>query len=505
MKIRIISLLLAAALAVSLAGCAGNQKTSAETKKQVLAAGTAAAQAAEKQETGAQTAPSGQASWTLAPGTSPVYGKTNEPAGTTAPPAENGTPLFELHTDDFSLVVRGMSEETGHPFFGDYYALQYVFENKTVRKVYMNWDLISVCGWVLPQAIYAPVEPGETEDSSLCIAKVFLENYGVKSPDEVRFRLTVKDYEDEDAEPVYDQYVAVYPTGKTAEEIVPAVHPLAEEGVVIAETDDFRFILVPKQMEDGISTHFLVLLANKTDHELRFRWSEVGANGYSVAEYVPEDEYYINGAILPPHSQQVEYLEVVIGALRRFGSGRVESLSFHLDVFDHPFTGEETKLYSINPILFPTGKASEDVRIPAVPERPEKKVLFENEDVTLIVLEEFDAGCNTRYLTVYAENRSEKDVIVSLHGITVNGAENRMDKTFLLLAENRTLGLFLVDPAIPQEDADGSPEEIRFLMDIRREDGTVLVQDAECLIQFSEVFQAEWLTEEECTDYDSAP
>ncbi len=526
MKTRIISLLLAAVLTVALAGCGKNQKAEAQTSGigAAVVQSTTAAQAAEKQSTAVKTEPAAAKTTEPAAQTGDPAAQTTDPAAQATEPAakqagssntrtdgEDPLPeVFRLETEDFILIITGIADGTDHPFFGDYYEFRYTFENKTDKRVMMDWGFIAVCHCVMPQGVCEWAEPGETVNGGFDLMKVFLENYGIESPDEVVFGLVVTEDGNEDADPIFKQYLAFYPTGKTAADIPSLSHTPAEGEIVLADTDEFSFILLPGQWDGGVETVFEILLINKTDGEMRFKWRDIFANGCYTGGHNYEDNFD-NGTVLAPYSQEKNYLYVVTGGLMHLGNMTVDHLAFTLDVFDRPAAGQEARIFSAPVEAYPTGLAPQDVVSPVIPQKPEQKVLFENGDITVIILDEFQGGHGVRFLTVYVENRSDKDADIILHDIMIDDLEGRGEQSVFIPAGQKAVKLLHVDPIIQQDDPDRSPEDIVFRLDVQLTDAennvTGLVKDAEFEIRFSEVLQEERLQEHDDPEpiYDAAP
>nr|MBQ6242078.1 hypothetical protein [Lachnospiraceae bacterium] len=520
MKTRIISLLLAAVLTVALAGCGKIQKAETQTSGTGAAVvqSTTAVQAAEKQSNTSKIDPA--AAKTIDPAakqtTEPAAQQATDPAAKQAGSSNTRTdgedPLpevFRLETEDFILIITGIADGTDHPFFGDYYEFRYTFENKTDKRVMMDWGFIAVCHCVMPQGVCEWAEPGETVNGGFDLMKVFLENYGIESPDEVVFGLEITEDGNEDADPIFKQYQTFYPTGKTAADIPPLSHTPVEGEIVLADTDEFSFILLPGQYDGGLETVFEVLAINKTGGEMRFKWRDIFSNGIYAGGH--DTDNFINGTVLAPYSQEKEYLYVETGALMHIGNMSVDHLEFTLDVFDRSVVGQETKIYSAPLEAYPTGLAPQDVVVPVCPEMPEQKVLFENEDITVIILDEFQGGHGVRYLTVYIENRSDKDASVLLHDIMIDEQEGHYDQSFFAPAGQKSVMLINLDFVLPQEnDPERGTEDIVFQLDIRLTDaennGTDLVKDAECEIRFTEIPLEERLQEDDPEPrYESAP
>ncbi|MBO4839262.1 MAG: hypothetical protein J5493_07860 [Lachnospiraceae bacterium] len=500
MKTRIISLLLAAVLIFAAAGCGMNPKAEAQASKTGAAAvQTTTAQAAEKQGNTVKADPAAAkttepaAQQTTEPAAQPAGASNAQTAGTDSP-----APIFRLETEDFILTITGIADGTGHPFFGDYYEISYTFENKTGKKVIMDWGFIAVCHCMMPQGVCEWVEPGQTISGSFDLMKVFLEYYGIESPDEVMFRLEVSEDGNEDADPIFKQYVTFYPTGKTAADIPALTHTPVEGEIVLADTDEFSFILLPGQYDGGVETVFEILLINKTDSDLRFKWRDIFANSYYAGGHYSEDNF-TNGTVLSPHSQEKNYFYAYTGGVMHFGYMTVDHLEFTLDVFDLPLQGEETRIFSAPLEVYPTGLAPQDVVVPVCPETPEQKVLFENEDLTVILLDEFQGGYAERFLSFYLENRTDKDAVILLHDIMIDDLEGRNDESLHIPAGQKAVMLLNVDPIIQQFDPERSPEHFIFQLDIRLtgEENSELVKDAEFEIQFSEVPLEERLQEDE--------
>lgn len=154
--------------------------------------------------------------------------------------------------------------------------------NKTDRALMFSLDMVSVCGFMYDPMWAEEVSGGKTSISTVYFDTYALEQLGVASVDEITFTLRVYDSENWMEVPLVGEVFTIYPTGLTAETLQLPQRTPTDGQVVIAENENFRFVIEWADAEDASKYTVYVYAENKTDRNLMYAWDAVSVNGYMV-------------------------------------------------------------------------------------------------------------------------------------------------------------------------------------------------------------------------------
>ena len=242
------ALLLALSLVLGLAACGGNTPADATTAPTV-----SATSAPEIPATEATVPPETQA----------------------AIPVTEAVTLVDTDQLTFTVTEYRTNEHLG-------LEMHVYCENKTDATMMFSLDSVSVCGVMFDPFWAEEVAPGKKVNSVVYFDTFALEEMGVKSPDEISFRLYVFDNERWMDEPFLDDRFSVYPTGLTPEQVVYPQHQPSSGQTVIMDNDSLVFIV---ERVDDTQSGFYTLdcyIANRTDRDLLVSWDGVSVNGFMV-------------------------------------------------------------------------------------------------------------------------------------------------------------------------------------------------------------------------------
>jgi len=159
--------------------------------------------------------------------------------------------------------------------------MQVYCENKSDRPMIFSLDGVSVCGIMYDPFWAQEVDAGKAAYSTVSFDTFELEQYGVLSPDEISFRLSVIDSEEWMNAPFADEHFTVYPTGLDADTVVYPEYQ-HQNGETIIEDEILRYILVKVEDTDGDLYTINCYVENKTDRDLLVGWDNVSVNGMMV-------------------------------------------------------------------------------------------------------------------------------------------------------------------------------------------------------------------------------
>ena len=155
-------------------------------------------------------------------------------------------------------------------------------ENNSDNTLLFTWNNTAVCGYMYEPYWAEEVAPGKKVNSTIDFDTYELEQMGINSVDDITFTLSVIDTENFLDAPLVNQGFRIYPTGKTADQVVYPEYVHKNGETVIAENDVLTFII--EDVEDEVSEFYTLncYLANHTGKNLMISWDSVSVNGFMV-------------------------------------------------------------------------------------------------------------------------------------------------------------------------------------------------------------------------------
>lgn len=292
---RIFTLLLCAALLLSLAACGSSEEP------------------APTDATAAATRPAE----ILAPTDAPTEAPTEAPVQTAVPD------IIQLVNNDDAAVHITKIENNEH--LGMQLRIQ--CENRTDRALMFSWDMVSVCGFMYDPMWAEEVGPGKTSNSTIELDTYALEQMGVVSVDEITFTLRVFDSENWMEEPLVQELCTIYPTGLNAETARFPARAESSGQVVVAEDENVRFVVEWADAEDASEYTVYVYMENKTDRNLMYAWDMVSVNDMMV------DPFW--ATVVSAGKKACSEITFYRSELADNGIEEVESIEFTLLVSDY--------------------------------------------------------------------------------------------------------------------------------------------------------------------------
>ena len=127
------------------------------------------------------------------------------------------------------------------------------------------------------------VEPGQTLEVPLdfnMASDIFLNM--VKSYDEISFSLYVSDWSDWTADYLVEENFTIYPTGLTAEQIVPLGRPTTPNEKVVVDNKDLLFVILEPTEDTFMGFEATYYVENRTGSTISFYLSDGEVNGIDM-------------------------------------------------------------------------------------------------------------------------------------------------------------------------------------------------------------------------------
>ena len=245
------------------------------------------------------------------------------------------------------------------------------------------------------------------------------------------------------------------PTEAPAEEPTLApTEPTAPEGeeLVLADNENLTFIIKGFSDNAHLGLEMQVYCENKTDRSMMFSLDGVSVCG------IMYDPFWAMEVTAGKKANDTIYFDTF--ALAEMGVESVDEISFRLYATDfedwmaNPYVNEPFTVY-------PTGKTAETVVYPEYQHKNGETVLLDTEEMLFIVEKVSDTATDLYTLECYIVNRTDRDLILSWDGVSVNG--------------------FMVDPLWAAGILAGKQlyTDISFLMEDLQEQGIGTVTDIE--------------------------
>ena len=197
--------------------------------------------------------------------------------------------------------------------------------NKTQEALVFSWNNVSVCGLMYNPNWAVTVPAGETLVSAVEIDTYALETMGIRAVDEITFQLDVVSSENWMDAPYVAEYFTIYPTGRSADTVVYPVRQTLESQEVLVDDENMTFIIEYVEEQD-LNYAVRCYIENKTAGTLMTNWENVTVNG------VPVDPFWT--ALVAPGKSA--YADVLFNTadLTNAGVESVEQIDFDLFAYD---------------------------------------------------------------------------------------------------------------------------------------------------------------------------
>lgn len=163
---------------------------------------------------------------------------------------------------------------------GDWgFTLNVCCENKTDKTLMFSWNNVSVMGYMVDPLWATEVSAGKKANESISFSYDVLNQIGIESVDDITFMLRVSDANDWLAEPILAEEYAVYPTGKSIQNIVYPARKTSDTESVLYDNSEYNVVILSGETADG-EFRMQYYLENKSGHEIMFSMENVSVNGY---------------------------------------------------------------------------------------------------------------------------------------------------------------------------------------------------------------------------------
>lgn len=197
--------------------------------------------------------------------------------------------------------------------------------NKTQEALDFSWNNVSVCGVMYDPQWAVTVSAGETLVSQVEIDTYALEMMGIHAADEITFQLNVLSSENWMDAPYAEDYFTIYPTGLNADTVVYPVREAVVSEAVLVDDDNLTFIAEFVEEQD---LYYVVrcYMVNKTGNTLMTSWENVTVNGLAV------DPFWT--ALIAPGKSAYAEVQFENSELKDLGIEAVEKIAFDLMAYD---------------------------------------------------------------------------------------------------------------------------------------------------------------------------
>ena len=289
---RMICLILALAMVLTLAACGSKEEAVVTTATEV----TVEIDEVVEPETTEATEP-----------------ETTETTEATEPPVDRPA-LVDDENVTFIVGAASSSDLAGME-------LEVTCVNKTQEELVFSWNDVSVCGLMYNPAWAVNVPAGETLVSQVEIDTYTLETMDIHSVDEITFQLNVVSSENWMGAPYVAEFFTIYPTGLSAETMVYPIREAVVSEQVLVDDENMTFIIEYVEEQD-LNYVVRCYISNKTDATIMTNWENVTVNGEAV------DPFWT--ALVAPGKSAYAQVQFNMGDLESVGIQEVEQIDFDL-------------------------------------------------------------------------------------------------------------------------------------------------------------------------------
>lgn len=191
----------------------------------------------------------------------------------------------------------------------------------------------------------------------------------------------------------------------------PPTAPVRMDETVLVDHDLATFTVKKAEASDHAAMQLQVQCVNKSDRALMFSWDMVSVCGYMY------DPFWSEEVAAGKTANSTVYLDTY--ELEEMGIHSVDEISFTLRIVDSENWMEEPIVQQAFTI-YPTGLNAETVQLPQRMPTEGQVVVAEDENVRFVI-EKAEDGASGYVLSVYMENKSDRNLMFSWDKVSVNG------------------------------------------------------------------------------------
>lgn len=169
------------------------------------------------------------------------------------------------------------------------------------------------------------LEAGTSQDGKISFQTPDLKKAGISSVDELiteTYAINAADY----SYLAEDVVTTIYPTGKTAEDIVPADRVTSETETVFVDDENCTFVVLEAGADPILGYAVNCYFENKTDKDLTFMWGNTSLNGEELVAYFAEE--------VPAGTRGYSDAIFLTSTMEEHGITDVNEIGFELEVYD---------------------------------------------------------------------------------------------------------------------------------------------------------------------------
>ena len=182
--------------------------------------------------------------------------------------------------------------------------------------------------------------------------------------------------------------------------------------LVLVDKDDCAFTVTGYEDNAHLGLQIHVLCENKSDRPMMFSWSNVSVCGYMY------DPFWVVEVSAGKTANST--IELDTFRLEQMGVDSVDEISFTLRIVDSE-NFMEAPLVQQAFTIYPTGLNAETLQLPQRKPAEGQVVIADDENIRFIIEKADTANAAEYVLSVYAENKTDRDLIFSWDMVSVNG------------------------------------------------------------------------------------
>ena len=238
-------------------------------------------------------------------------------------------------TDDFTLTAASVEAEKDGSVIVTFEA-----ENKSDKDLTFEVSDTVINNYLANDYGYEDIPAGKKKSFELELYSGALETIAPEFIDEVRFVATVTETDNEETDPLYKEWLTIYPLGGTAEEVRIPERRTYEEECVVLDNDDVTFIVLRSGVNELLGFQVFCYVENKTDKDLMFDFETFKLNGLEA----PETMYWL--VIIPAGTQGYTNRFIFDNILEELEITAVETIEAEVSVTEYSEEEEQEPLHT---------------------------------------------------------------------------------------------------------------------------------------------------------------
>ena len=314
-----------------------------------------------------------------------------------------------VDNDNLNITIINVYEDD---IFG--FTVSIYYENKTSNKelMFALGDTV-VNGYLINSLWVDSLAAGEKATDTIYVSSSDLNQLGIVWVDKIEMYIRVYDNDGWLADDLINTKYVLYPTGLSENDVVSPDRPISSNEVTLVDDEYLTFIIIDTYVDNIWGYTLKVYLENKTtDKEIMYSLNDIIINGYKINALWAKS--------LPSETKALSEIQLSSTDMEASGITTVDKIEIYTRIYDNndwfadEFINDKFTIY-------PTGLSEGEIVSPSRPSNETEYIVFDNEEVTFIIIETYDDRIWGYSVKIYLENKTDKELMFTWDDVSVNG------------------------------------------------------------------------------------